>query len=122
MTKEEYKKNLVRMFDSLRTQYYEGAENCVGITCDNCPFGEKVCNKGKVIFYSFEAIEIVENWAKEHPVKTNSEKFKEVFGFDMTICWDDNPSCDGCPFYDGIGRCYSKEKFWDAEYNEKTKE
>ena len=27
-----------------------------------------------------EAVEIVENWSKEHPVKTNRQKFEEVFG------------------------------------------
>ena len=25
-------------------------------------------------------VEIVEQWAKEHPVQTNADKFKEVFG------------------------------------------
>lgn len=121
MTKEEYQKNLVRMYDSLRTEHI-GDRNCRGIYCEDCPFNGKVCNIGEKNFHAHEAIEIVENWAKEHPVKTNADKFQDVFGFDMTICWDDKPSCDGCPFYDGIGKCNSKEKFWDAEYKEQTKE
>lgn len=104
MTKEEYKKNLIRMFDSLRTKN-KGEENCDGISCSNCPFNRKVCNTGKLIFYSFKAIEkaieIVENWAKEHPIVTNADKFREVFGFEYDDVCDVN-------------------RFWNAEYKGKT--
>lgn len=49
-----------------------------------------------------EAEEIVSKWAAEHPVMTNRQKFKEVFGVDA----------DGGPF-----TC-----FWDQEYKEPTNE
>lgn len=122
MTKEEYKKNLIRMFDSLRTEC-KGEEICAGISCSDCPFNRKVCNAGKLLFYSFEAIEIVENWAKENPIKTNAEKFKEVFGFKPytknCINGEEKVSCTNCQcFYDG--ECAVSKLFWDAEYKEQT--
>lgn len=29
-----------------------------------------------------EAVHIVEEWSKAHPIQTNTDKFKEVFGFE----------------------------------------
>lgn len=121
MTKEEYQKNLIRMLDSVRNEH-KGEKKCKGINCNNCPFNGKVCNTGERVFRVYEAIEIVEQWAEQHHVKTNSQKFEEVFGFDMTICWDNEFPCNECQFCDIDGTCNSKEKFWNAEYNDKTKE
>lgn len=120
MTREEYKRNLLRMFDSLRTDC-KGKEICAGISCTDCPFNRKVCNAGKLIFYSIEAIEIVEQWAKEHPVKTNAEKFKEVFGTEPPInACVNNIDCENCEYYGDV--CYVRDLFWDAEYKEQTEE
>ena len=122
MTKEEYQRNLVRMFDSLRTEN-KGEENCAGIDCSNCPFNRKVCNTGKLLFYFFEAIEIVENWAKQHPIVTNADKFHEMFGIEpprIRSCINFE-ECENCKYYDG-SECDANNRFWDAEYNEKTKE
>lgn len=69
-------------------------------------------------FNSFEYVVLVENWAKEHPIVTNADKFREVFGFDMTICWNNEFPCNECQFCDENGTCNSKEKFWNAEYKE----
>lgn len=122
MTKEEYQKELVRMFDSLRDEH-KGEENCTGISCSDCPFARKVCNTGKLLFYSFKAIEIVEQWAEQHHVKTNSQKFEEVFGFKPytknCINGDEKVSCTNCQcFYDG--ECAAHNRFWNAEYKGKT--
>ena len=71
MTESEYKKTLVRMFDSLRTRH-KGNENCVGIECISCPFYRKSCDVGDALFRAYEVIEIiemVEKWGKEHPIK-----------------------------------------------------
>ena len=69
MTKEEYKREFVRMMDSMRDESI-GEPNCHGVHCDDCPFNEKVCNSpsrvGR-IFLAFDVIEIVENWSREHP-------------------------------------------------------
>ena len=81
MTKEEYKENLIRMWDSLR-----------------------------IMSNAYEAIEIVENWAKEHPVKTNMDKFEEVFGFRPNVFLDGEEItvCNGYYKLD--------DTFWNAEY------
>lgn len=121
MTKEEYKRNLVRMFDSLRTEC-KGEEICAGISCSDCPFNRKVCNAGKLLFYSFEAIEIVEQWAEQHPIVTNAEKFREVFGIEKLpfySCIYTNADCRDCEHFIGMG-CKANGDFWNAEYKGKT--
>lgn len=59
-------------------------------TCETCPmngmrfdynnFCAKVIEKNPQ-----QAEQIVEQWAKEHPVITNADKFREVFGVDIAI-------------------------------------
>lgn len=56
------------------------------VTCGGC--GAWDCNEHvcKVDFYEdqfdpAEAIRIVEEWSKAHPIQTNADKFCEVFGF-----------------------------------------
>lgn len=122
MTKEEYKRDLIRMFDSLRDEY-KGEERCVGLNCLSCPFNKKVCDKGKILIHSFEAIEIVENWAKEHPIKTNLEKFKEVFGTEPTTYTCVNPKakkCSDCKYFYS-DKCEVRNRFWYSEYVEPRK-
>lgn len=121
MTKEEYEKNVIRMFDSIRTEH-KGESGCSGVNCDDCPMYKVACNTTQIRLLEAEAIETVENWAKQHPIVTNADKFREVFGFDMTICWDNEFPCNECQFCDRNGTCNSKEKFWNAEYKEQTKE
>lgn len=106
------------MFDSIRYEF-KGDENCVGISCSSCPFDGKTCNTGAPNFHAYEAIEIVEKWAKEHPIVTNAMRFKEVFGIEPSkqTCVN-GIDCEDCEFYipDDI-ECGVKAKFWDAEYN-----
>lgn len=99
MTRNEYEKNLMRMFDSLRTSH-KGEESCTGIKCADCPFNEFACSLGLSKFNVFDTIEIVENWTKEHPVMTNAMKFEEIFGTKPS----EISSCDD---------------FWNKEYKGK---
>lgn len=69
MNKEEYKKEIVRMWDSLRTEN-KGEYSCYGVDCEFCPLGRR-CDR----IFSFEMIEAVEKWSKENPPKT-PKKFK----------------------------------------------
>lgn len=118
MTKEEYQRDLIRMFDSLRNEC-KGKKNCGGINCRDCPFDRKVCNADIETFHAHEAIEIVENWAKEHPVKTNADKFIEVFGVEhdpINACIKHNVKCGNCPYYNYDGTCDVTNRFWNAEY------
>lgn len=66
MDKETYKKELVRMWDSIRDTN-KGAENCSGIKyCVECPLFNIMCENTS---NTFEMIEVVEKWSKEHPQK-----------------------------------------------------
>ena len=40
MDKEEYKKEIVRMWDSIRDKH-KGEYSCYGVDCDSCPLGRK---------------------------------------------------------------------------------
>ena len=53
--------------------------------CKGCPLIKSACGLIRCIGgYSDAdiqcAIKVVEQWSKEHPIKTNAQKFKEVFG------------------------------------------
>ena len=75
MTKEEYKKTLIRMWDSVRKGYTKGEYNCNGVECEKCPI-ESMCGSGVVnMRNAHELIEFVEQWAKEHPIETNGSRF-----------------------------------------------
>lgn len=66
MDKETYKRELIRMWDSIRDGH-KGEYSCYGVDCEFCPLGRR-CDR----IFSFEMIEAVEKWAKENPPK----KFK----------------------------------------------
>ena len=59
------------------------------------------------------AEEIIMNWAKENPIITNADKFKEVFGLEHVggcngIKWECDFICDMCNF----------KNFWNEKYKE----
>ena len=89
MTKEEYKKTLIRMWDSAREEDTKGEYNCNSVECEKCPI-ESMCGSGVVnMRNAHEIIEFVEKWAKEHPIETNGSRFLKnypkawVFDMDM---------------------------------------
>ena len=126
----EYQKNLIRMWDSLRKDC-KGKERCNGVACDDCPLNV-VC-KGEGIqtrmFNIEKATEIVTQWAKEHPVITNEDKYKEVFGVEpknesgQYVCpryaGFFKGEIDNCALIDGCIRC--TKDFWQSEYKEPKK-
>ena len=85
ISKEEYQKTLIRMWDSLRDKKHKGEFDCAGVNCGSCPinFG---C--GSVMRYS-DVIEFVEKWGKEHPIKTNGSEFLKT-----------HPNTDVCGYKD----------------------
>ena len=57
---------------------------CLSNECKDCPLNDlahltDTCEVS-VIAYPQRAYAIVDQWSKEHPIVTNSDKFKEVFG------------------------------------------
>lgn len=129
-----YKENVIRMFDSIRSEH-KGEENCAGVACYDCPFFEKICNMGGIIrrhphecvenigrfvIHPYETIEIVENWVKEHPVVTNAMKFEEVFNIPSDIeltCINMDKNCVKCVYYND-GEC-PVNNWWNSPYKEK---
>lgn len=67
MDENTYKKEIVRMWDSIRDDEYKGTETCSGVTyCDECPLYSIGCGES---FNAFEMINIVKKWSKEHQPK-----------------------------------------------------
>ena len=67
ITKEEYKKEIVRMFNSLRDDRLKEDDDCSGVQCcEECALYGVDCGSST---NAFEMIEAVEKWAKENPQK-----------------------------------------------------
>lgn len=120
LSKEEYKENLTRMFDNLRDSN-KGAKNCGGVDCHDCPLFNKICNCDSPIYYAHEAADVVEEWAKQHPIETNADKFRELFGVQppINVCVN-KMGCGNCE-YCSDGRCNVRNSFWNSPYEEKRK-
>lgn len=63
---------------------------CKGRLCDDCPIWKKHDTTTDICLEwikdnSVEAEHIVMQWAKENPIKTNRDKFREVFGMDLVV-------------------------------------
>lgn len=119
MTKEEYEKNINRMWDSVRKNEYEGKTACSGVRCEDCPLWGvcQACSRSVDVLNVYKAIEVVENWAKEHPIVTNADKFHEMFGIEpprIRSCINFE-ECENCKYYDG-SKCDADNRFWNAEY------
>lgn len=67
MDAREYLKEKIRYFDSLRTEH-KGEYNCNGVICGLCQFDKQEINT--CISNTFESIDFIEKWSKEHPRKT----------------------------------------------------
>ena len=92
----------------IKNRMCESVENC-----NDCPVGGN-CNIiqggcGLLLRkYPEQAQEILLKWAEEHPVKTNADKFEEVFGHKVNI--------DECPFI-GTKECHSHKSCFDCPNN-----
>ena len=65
MDERTYKKEIVRMWDSIRDDEYKGTETCSGVTyCDECPLYNIGCGESSK---AFEMIEAVEKWSSANP-------------------------------------------------------
>ena len=92
-------------------------ENCINMTCDNCPlsYNDNGLNLGCSTLeklYPEKAVEIVEAWLKEHPIKTRQSEFLKMFpnalirqdgcidicpaGVDETFECGDSTGCEKC--------------------------
>lgn len=118
---EEYLKTYVRMMDSLRAESFRGEFTCAGVDCEVCPLC-KICGTTELS----EAIKIVKDWGKTHPLVTMKEKYEEEFGVEPSN-YNGNYICPQMlGFYKRKkckkGMCSSCARaFWNSEYR-KVKE
>lgn len=130
LTREETKKIVARIFDSIRPPYSESIGDC---DCDDfdcieskCPFrntGSCVCPNTEGVDSIFNVLEFIENWAKDHPPTTYEQKYEKTFGVEpKDKCGDYAcPRCVGflnceCRPDHDCERC--KSEFWNSEYKE----
>lgn len=121
MEMTQYQKDLVRMWNSLEG-HKKGSTECIGVSCRDCPLDNNVCKP----YNAEKAIEIVTQWAKEHPIVTMADKYKEVFGVEPKnergeyVC----PAWAGFEICDKEAICSKgcNEAFWNSEYKEPKKE
>lgn len=66
--KETYKREVVRMWDSIRTTN-KGEHSCDGVNCKDCPLNQHLCKTTIDVFDVYDFVEVVEKWSKEHPQK-----------------------------------------------------
>lgn len=127
MEMTQFQRDFVRMLDSMRDTC-KGAISCIGVDADKC---EKclladMCDN-EILYNAEKIIEVVAQWAKEHPFVTMKDKYKEVFGVEpkgksgASVCprsvgFDDVE----CKIGGGCEDC--RNEFWQSEYKEPKKE
>lgn len=90
-TEEEFQRDLKRYFDTLDEgqypcKFYEECEKCMlhkNAVCD------KHFVNAKPIEASFEIIEKVYRWAREHPYRTNEDYILETMGIELGLLTND---------------------------------
>ena len=67
MTKEEYEKEIVRMWDTLRDKHI-GTDSCYGVKCEKCPLAgfKHGCSSALSALDIYNTVEV---WSNEHPPK-----------------------------------------------------
>ena len=100
-----------------------------GIDCDKCPLSSRNNEADCACLeleqdYPEKAVEIVEKWAKEHPVKTRQSEFLKIFPNAPMDDYDGSIKIRPCAVdnnYGHLEHCSSttchecKKKFWSEE-------
>lgn len=98
-----------------RGRMCESARNC-----DGCRLKFYQCQRYTIVDNPEMVVHIVENWSKEHPIKTRAQKFEEVFGYKPYRQNDFEFLCS-CPPTECFGLCDDCTKWWDEPYEEPKK-
>ncbi len=93
LDEKTFKKELVRMWDSLRSDRYKGYCSCSGLSCNRCPLYKIGCREP---INTFKMIDVVEKWSNEHPL--NKYKISKLEYDIIKACIDSR--LDSCHFYD----------------------
>lgn len=85
LDEETYKKELIRMWDTLRSDENKGEGSCEGVYCGDCPLQDDFANETCTYnINAFKVIKIVEKWSKEHPPK--KYKVSELEYYLLELC------------------------------------
>ena len=95
--------------------------------CVDCPLysnnNKQLGCKRFEMLYPDEAIKIVEEWGKEHPLTTNADKYKEIiketFGDNLIDVCDKQVPNFKCSSFTSCDECV---EFWSMEYKKKEEE
>jgi len=96
----------------------EAKRKCSSTACEVCQ-NENYAVLCPISEYPDEKLEElvsgIEQWSKEHPIITNAQKFKEVFGLE--------PKSDRCPPFATNDYCTGRKcidcmSWWDEPYKE----
>ena len=120
MTIEEFEKNKIRYFDSIRIQdplpISLGRSLC-NIGCKDCMFwNDRFCLiKGNLPL----AEQKLQAWVEKHPLITNRDKAKEVFGIEINDA-SRRHDCAGITCPNTVHNCTECKylNFWNEEYHE----
>ena len=75
LDEETHKKEIVRMWDTLRGDEFKGQNTCHGVACKDCPFNVKDKNENKACLFD-TIFNIIENWSEEHPQEYKVSKLE----------------------------------------------
>lgn len=76
LDEETHKKEIVRMWDTLRGDEFKGQNTCHGVACKDCPFNVKDKNENKACLFD-TIFNIIENWSEEHPQEYKASQLKK---------------------------------------------
>ena len=75
MNKDTFKRELVRMWNTLRDDEYKIYNACNGVSCSKCPLHGVGCSEP---LSSYEVVEIVKKWSEEHPQKEHIDIVRKM--------------------------------------------
>lgn len=75
LDKDTYKRELVRMWNTLRDDRYKNYNACNGVSCSKCPLHGIGCSEP---LSSYEVVEIVKKWSEQHPQKEHIDIVRKM--------------------------------------------
>ena len=115
ISKEEYKKTLIRMWDGVRGDDFKGADTCHGVNCAGCPM-KSICVARVENVY--ELIEFVEKWGKEHPIETNGSRFLKNYPKAWVLDVDEENGFVYVNLFNGGDCIIFPKTWWESEVDD----
>ncbi len=75
MNKDTFKRELIRMWNTLRDDRYKIYNACNGVSCSKCPLHGIGCSEP---LSSYEVVEIVKKWSEQHQQKEHIDIVRKM--------------------------------------------